>query len=348
MFNRFKADLKHFNRKLLVAAVLLFCLSLILLSPIKGIEQIFFLEVVNKEPKLDKTFQESPLDSKSYLAANTLASLISQSDTSTNQTSSLEELTLATIQEIALLPQANPTTIISQDQRFNLITYIVQQGDTPSAVAASFGIKTNTLLWANNLGETSLIRPGDELIVLPIDGLIHRVRSGDTIGAVATRYKGDTEKIIAFNDLPADGAIQIGDKLIIPDGQMPAPVQQVVKSTYVATSNNGSRIFPYGQCTWYVAQKRYVPWSGNAKNWLNNAAAMGYSVCYGQQCKPTAGAIVSLGGSTWLIRLYGHVAYVESVQGDWMTISEMNYTGWAQKSVRTIKITDSRIRGYIY
>ena len=73
-----------------------------------------------------------------------------------------------------------------------------------------------------------------------------------------------------------------------------------------------------------------------AETKLANAQAMGYSVCWGSQCTPTAGAIVSLNGSAWMSRLYGHVAYVESVSDGWFTISEMNHKGWAIKSVRTI------------
>jgi surface antigen len=97
-----------------------------------------------------------------------------------------------------------------------------------------------------------------------------------------------------------------------------------------------------------VAQKRYVPWNGHAKSWLANAQAMGYPVCWGSQCEPKAGAIVSLTGGNWLSRLYGHVAYVESVSNGWFTISEMNHAGWAVRSVRTISTGSGAIAGLIY
>ncbi|MAF20377.1 MAG: hypothetical protein CMI55_01705 [Parcubacteria group bacterium] len=351
IIQRFKTDIRRVNRKLLVAAVILFSLSWSLVGPVKGVEQIVFSgpdeNLVLTEPTSAQP--ENSLASQNYLAANTLASLTAQptplETTSQNLISSPnEDSDLATIQDTALIVQTNPLTLISQEERYDVFTYVVQTGDTSSAVAASFGLKTNTLLWANDLKETSLIRPGNELTILPLNGLIHRVRDGDTIGAIATKYEANTEKIIAFNDLPADGAIQINEKLVIPDGQMPAPVQRVTRSTYVASSSNGSRVFPYGQCTWYIAQKRKVTWSGHAKAWLANARVAGYST----GSAPQVGAIMVMSEGGWVGRRYGHVAYVESIQGEWITISEMNYTCFACKSVRTIKISDRRIRGYIY
>ena len=35
--------------------------------------------------------------------------------------------------------------------------------------------------------------------------------------------------------------------------------------------------FAYGQCTWYVASRRCIPWVGNAKDWFTNAATDGLS-----------------------------------------------------------------------
>jgi surface antigen len=66
--------------------------------------------------------------------------------------------------------------------------------------------------------------------------------------------------------------------------------------------------FPWGQCTWYVASLREVPWGGNADEWIGNAGAMGYST--GSTPKP--GAIVVWGPGNGY-SYYGHVAYVAAV-----------------------------------
>jgi LysM repeat protein len=251
------------------------------------------------------------------------------------------------------IPSAEPDLVLIKKES---TTYTVKQGDTLSSIAEESDISLDTLLWTNNLTSKSYIHPGDEIEILPISGLKHTVKKGETISLIANKYDVSIDRIIEFNNLPADAFINIGDKLIIPGGEMPAPVKlKYVKKNYynstqsVSGAGTGkSHTFFYGQCTWYVAQKRIVPWSGHAKAWLTNAQAMGYSVCWGSKCSPRAGAIVSLMSNSWLSKLYGHVAYVERINGNKFLISEMNYIDWNKVSTRWISIGDYRIRGFIY
>ena len=102
----------------------------------------------------------------------------------------------------------------------------------------------------------------------------------------------------------------------------------------------GANHFAYGYCTWYVANRRNVPWFGNAIEWWPNAPPYGYAE--GQT--PVVGAIMVTRESGW-----GHVAYVESVNGDgtW-TVSEMNYAGWNVVSRRTLRPGQAPVVGFIY
>ncbi|MBJ7612584.1 MAG: hypothetical protein DLM67_07710 [Candidatus Nephthysia bennettiae] len=102
----------------------------------------------------------------------------------------------------------------------------------------------------------------------------------------------------------------------------------------------GSNHFAYGYCTWYVANRRNVPWFGDAKLWWPNAPPYGYAE--GQT--PVVGAIMVTRESGW-----GHVAYVESVSGDgsW-TVSEMNFVGWNVVSRRTLRPGQAPVVGFIY
>lgn len=109
----------------------------------------------------------------------------------------------------------------SDDQ--GIVLYTVEPGDTVSSIAAQFGITTQTLLWANKLTERSPIRAGQELIILPVSGVQHKVRSGETIGMIARKYQADVNDIIDFNDLPESGDIFVGDTLIVPGGKIIAP-----------------------------------------------------------------------------------------------------------------------------
>lgn len=365
-FLRKISDILRKRPRLLLAAVILFSAIWSVFSQAAGSEQLV-LDYINQ----DKLFTEEKVFNKEnslglkapYLTANNSAVfnlnssgiLATQVEPTDEPEESEQGGSLASLYGSALLSQTGPVTFISQEPRTGIITYVVQEGDTPSTIAAFFGITTNTLLWSNKLQDGSIIRPGDELTILPISGVIHKVKSGQTVGWIANYYKASADDILGFNDLPADGQIIEGEQLVVPDGVMPPPpapkpryVARAPSQSYSGAGTGKSRAFPYGQCTWYVAQKRVVPWSGDAKNWIDNAQALGYLVCRGSQCQPKAGAIMSIGGNTWLIRRYGHVAYVESVNGDWVTFSEMNYLGWGVKSVRTIHKNSSLIRGYIY
>ena len=98
--------------------------------------------------------------------------------------------------------------------------------------------------------------------------------------------------------------------------------------------------FPYGYCTYYVSTRRPIYWSGNAIAWLANARAAGFAT----GSEPQAGAIMVTTEGGWT----GHVAMVDAVNGDQVTISEMNYVGWGVISTRTISASYGAIRGYIY
>lgn len=244
---------------------------------------------------------------------------------------------------VAACSPSNLSAVIGE-QRNGIITYEVQSGDVISEIADTFGVSTYTLLWANNLSVWDYIKPGQKLTILPVSGVLHAVKKGETLDKIVKNYKGDLDKTINFNGLPASGNLAVGQQIIIPDGEKAGSYQPRVYAT--STYNdfprpyaNESHKFPWGQCTWYVAQRRYVPWSGHAKTWIYKAPQYGFST--GNE--PKIGAIVQTRDNSY----YGHVAYVENVEGDYITISEM-HLGQGIKKVRTLHKDDWRIVGYIY
>lgn len=109
--------------------------------------------------------------------------------------------------------------------------------------------------------------------------------------------------------------------------------------------------FAYGQCTWYVASRRCVPWGGNARDWFYNAAAMGYKEGH----MPIAGAVVVFWpGGDGASRYFGHVAYVEAVgpaagiPAGYFKLSEMNFNGWNRVNYRVLPNNSGGIQGFIY
>jgi LysM repeat protein len=261
------------------------------------------------------------------------------------------------LQEQALVAATSP---VRKDPEENggVQIYEVQTGDTISAIASRNHITVNTVLWANELDDVDSIMPGDKIFILPTDGLSYTVKKNDSLNLIAQKYKAEKENIIAFNGLPANEEIIEGQQIIIPGGQEEAarpaapslspgtgniaarpyaPFQVFGKRLAIADGTGHS--YPYGYCTWYVAQKRDIPWAGNAGTWLYQAKSSGYAT--GKT--PRAGAVMVSAESWW-----GHVAIVESVGSGEFTISEMNYKGFGKKSYRTLAIGSRAIKGFIY
>ncbi|PLX27005.1 hypothetical protein C0581_03695 [Candidatus Parcubacteria bacterium] len=116
--------------------------------------------------------------------------------------------------------------------RTNTLTYTVQSGDVIGVIAEKFGISVSTILWANDLSARSYIRPGQELEILPVDGLAYTVASGDTVSKIARKYDADMSDIIEYNKLQKDGAdIVVGETLLIPGGEKPQPVYTAPRYT---------------------------------------------------------------------------------------------------------------------
>ena len=216
--------------------------------------------------------------------------------------------------------------------------YTTVAGDSVATVSQKFGISANTIKWANKLAVDTL-EPGKVLTIPPVDGVIYTVRSGDTVDSIAAKYKADRDRLVAFNDLELSGNPGAGAQIIIPGGDLPtderpgyvAPRTYTAPTTYGNYSGgsssswgagaSGGNRYAWGNCTWYVYERRLqlgMPvggmW-GNASTWAYAASASGFLV----DGSPTAGAVMQNGGG------YGHVAVVESVNpGVSITISEMN------------------------
>lgn len=133
-------------------------------------------------------------------------------------------ITTNTLHQTALLAfnsSENDFSNLEEDGKSNaIVTYTVQEGDTISFIASDFGISVNTIIWANNLKNINGIRPGDELKIPPVNGIIYKVKKGDTIESVAKKYSAEKDKIISFNFLPKNGSLQVGEEIIIPDGKI--------------------------------------------------------------------------------------------------------------------------------
>jgi LysM repeat protein len=221
--------------------------------------------------------------------------------------------------------------------------YTVRQGEDVYAIAKKFNISADELRWSNpdRLTRTDLVKAGDQLLVPPVDGVVVSIKATDTVQAIANAYKVDPQAIVDFNYLRDPEHLTAGAALVVPNGRGPMlwPRRAGDDAPHLGPYPNGK--FTYGQCTYYVASRRNVPWTGDAWMWFGNAKAMGYAT--GQVPEP--GAIMV----TWESIYYGHVAYVEQVNADGsFIISEMNYKAWNTIDTRTLRTNQVPLIGFIY
>ncbi len=102
--------------------------------------------------------------------------------------------------------------------------YVAQAGDTVASVAAKFGIDKATLLWANHIADPDAnLTPGDNLIILPVNGMYHKVIEGDTVESIAAEYQVEPSAIINYkpNQLQPPYLLSVGAPIIVPGGHIP-------------------------------------------------------------------------------------------------------------------------------
>ena len=219
-----------------------------------------------------------------------------------------------------------------------IFEYIVQSGDTLSSIATEFEISLNTILWVNDLTKSSVINPGQKLIILPTTGVIHHVKEGDTLSGIAETYKGKVAEIIAFNDLTEEGDIYIGDILIIPDGVQPPPsypspsyVQIPVASTYFIVPVSTPYRITQG-LHWYNAIDFANEGGSCGKPVFAAAGGTVQKVRYGYN--GGAGNYVRIIHPNGLITHYGHLQKALVVEGQKVSQGEMiGLIGYSGKTI---------------
>lgn len=237
------------KRCLLVAAVVLFVFALLnYFEPaIKG-EQASLADL--KQDGGDLIEEKAPVSAAEGLlggpAINLNAaalSLVQPSGLDFTADDELENYDLAILEGSGVIGQIGPGSgDIFAGLRREVFTYLVEVGDNPFDIAVKFGLNTDAILLANNLREGDLIRPGDKLLILPLNGVRVKVAAKDSVASLAKKYSGKAEEIISFNNLSPDGQLQAGSFIIIPNGEMPAPPRpQVTLPKYASqTSPAGS------------------------------------------------------------------------------------------------------------
>lgn len=228
--------------------------------------------------------------------------------------------------------------------RIEIVFHEVQTGESVGLIAEKYQITVATVLWANNLTARSYIRPGDKLKILPVSGVVHKVKKGETIAKIAKLYGSEAGKIIKFNKLKEDGSdIVVGEELLVPNGVQPAPVYVAPVRRYAVLSDISAppSVSAIGSgYLWPTAVRRITQYFGWRHTGVDVAGPMGtaiYATQSGRVIKSQCGwnggygCYIIIDHGNGINTLYGHNSrlYVsvgeEVVQGQ--TISLMGSTG---------------------
>lgn len=122
-------------------------------------------------------------------------------------------------------------TNIPNRPRNEISTYTVQDGDTVFGIAEKFGLEPQTILWGNYeilLDDPHSLKPGQELNILPVDGVYWQWLGGLSFGSWAEFYGVTAADIIEYpgNNIDAksigdyeNANIPVETWLIIPNGK---------------------------------------------------------------------------------------------------------------------------------
>lgn len=122
-------------------------------------------------------------------------------------------------------------TTIPSRPRNELTNYVVEEGDTVFGIAEKFGLQPQTILWGNYnilLDDPHSLKPGQELIILPVDGVYWEWLGGIPFGEWAKFYGVSAADVIEYpgNNLDPttvgdyeNANIRPGTWLIIPGGK---------------------------------------------------------------------------------------------------------------------------------
>jgi LysM repeat protein len=113
---------------------------------------------------------------------------------------------------IADVPAAGPG-------RTTIIHHSVAPGEVLWQIAEQYNLRSETILWANDIPNADLLLVGQDLLIPPTDGVEYSVRSGDSLADIANRYGVDLQSIMSSNQLSDADQIQAGVDIFLPGGR---------------------------------------------------------------------------------------------------------------------------------
>jgi len=110
-----------------------------------------------------------------------------------------------------------------EEKRKNQGLYKIKKGDTLSAIAAKFHIRTSQLRTLNQLRKKSALKIGKKLLIpykqKIIDAIVqakYTIESGDTLISIAHKFHLSSKDIAKYNNIKSSATIRIGKRILLP------------------------------------------------------------------------------------------------------------------------------------
>lgn len=114
-------------------------------------------------------------------------------------------------------PQPQAQTYVQPSVQSSDTTYIVQPGDTLSAIAARYGTTYQSLAAINNIADPNRIYPGQEIVIngatAEASTEYYTIQPGDTLSGIAARYGTTWQWLAEVNNISDPNLIYPGNTI---------------------------------------------------------------------------------------------------------------------------------------
>lgn len=115
--------------------------------------------------------------------------------------------------------------------------HTVSKGETLSRIASRYGVSMAALAAANNLPQSSALRPG-QVLVVPDRGIVFAA-PGDTLASIARRHDCSAADLAQQNHMTMHSSLRVGQRLTLP-GAESARAQNVAEKRWGAPKRPGT------------------------------------------------------------------------------------------------------------
>ena len=165
---------------------------------------------------------------------------------------------LPVVHDTSLAPVPNPRTYQAKLPAHNFVTHEVKANETPNGIAEIYGISPETLLGGNPWlsQESNQLQAGAQLVILPVDGILHTVEPGETLESIAAQYSVTVDTIVSYEP----NNLEFPYYRLTPDTQLLIPGVTIGQFYWTAPKTVAGGRGPGGTQQWTVIGTGVFTW----------------------------------------------------------------------------------------